>query len=119
MSRKSYVVRYLGIVAVCCLICVIYLGRLFYIQITGRSENYIGDTTTRVVTVQAVRGEIYDRNGVPLVKNRYTYDLTLSWASFHAPGQAEANRTALFLLEECARENAHVEKYPASRSGRR
>lgn len=111
MSRKSHVVRYLGIVAVFCLICVIYLGRLFYIQITGRSESYIGDTTTRVVTVQAVRGEIYDRNGVPLVKNRYTYDLTLSWASFHAQGQAEANRTALFLLEECDRENAHVEKY--------
>ena len=111
MGKKNHTLRYLLIVGVFCLICVVYLGRLFYIQITGRTDKHLGATTTRTVTVQAVRGEIYDRNGVALVKNRYTYDLTLSYASFSTLGNAKANDTLLFLLEECQREGEHTEKY--------
>ena len=98
--RREHPLRYLAIVAVFCLICVVYLGRLFYIQITQKQDDYHSGTTTRLVTVCAVRGEIYDRNGNPLVKNRYTYDLQLSYATFASAPLSSANRTALFLLEK-------------------
>ena len=104
----------MGIAIVFCLICVIYLGRLFYIQISGRDEKYDDDTLTRRVTIQAVRGEIYDRNGTPLVTNQYIYDLTLSHASFSAQGANLANRTALNLLgalTQMGEGDKHEEKF--------
>lgn len=91
--------RYLGIVIVFCFICVIYLGRLFYIQIAGRENSYSTGTDVRTVTIQAVRGEIYDRNGVKLVENRYMYDLSVSYASFYRMGVHEKNRASLQMLD--------------------
>ena len=108
--KNRHTLRPLVIVAAFCLICVIYLGRLFYIQIAGKIDLYNAGNTTRTVTIRAVRGEIYDRNGKPLVKNQYTYDLTLTYASFAALDNKTANKTALFLLTECEKENKHTEK---------
>jgi penicillin-binding protein 2 len=87
--------RYLGIVALFCLICVIYLGRLFFIQISGRENAYEADITEREVTVQAVRGETYDRNGVKLVANRYSYDLHLMHSLFFSLSLPERNEVCL------------------------
>lgn len=109
--KSRHTLRPLVIVAAFCLICVIYLGRLFHIQIAGKTDLYNTGNTTRTETIRAVRGEIYDRNGKPLVKNRYTYDLTLTYASFAELDNKTANKTALFLLTECAKENKHTEKY--------
>ena len=111
MSKKTHAWRYLAIVAIFCLVCIIYLGRLFYIQIAGKADAYTAQTTTRTVTIRAVRGEIYDRNGNALVKNQYTYDLTLSYAAFSELNLIDSNRTALFLLAECEKENKHTEKF--------
>ena len=66
---KDHNLRYLSLVALFCIVAVIYLGRLFYIQISGREGSYDTSYTRRTVTVQAVRGELYDRNGKVLVKN--------------------------------------------------
>ncbi len=110
-AGKNYVLRYLAVAAIFCLICVIYLGRLFYIQIAGKADQYETGTTTRTVTIRAVRGELYDRNGVPLVQNEYSYDLTLIHSSFSSLNNKQANETALFLLEECQKEDKHTEKY--------
>ncbi|MBQ5834279.1 MAG: hypothetical protein IIW36_05635, partial [Clostridia bacterium] len=60
--------RYLATAVVFCLLCVTYLGRLFFIQIADRDPTYQTGTTTRTVTVQAARGKIYDRNGKVLVE---------------------------------------------------
>ena len=95
MNRKTHTLRYLGIVSVFCLICVIYLGRLFFIQISGRENEYEMDITERVVTVQAVRGEIYDRNGVKLVANRYSYDLSFDHKQFYSLTVHERNTACL------------------------
>ena len=106
--------RYLGIAVVFCLVCVIYLGRLFYIQISGRDNGYDGGTTTRTVTVQAVRGEIYDRNGRALVTNRYTYDLILNYESFSRLGTHEANEICLEVLDALVQngeQDAREERY--------
>ncbi len=97
--KRDRTMRYLGIVALFCVVCVVYLGRLFYIQIAGRQNTYETDQTTRTVNVQAVRGEIYDRNGVKLVENRYTYDLVLSYGSFAALTPVQKNDVLLQLAE--------------------
>lgn len=98
----------MSIALIFCLICVIYLGRLFYIQVSGRDDRYDDDTVTRTVTIQAVRGEIYDCNGKPLVTNRYLYDLAISYNSFSSLPTTDANRAALALLNAL---NAKGEAY--------
>lgn len=95
--------RYLGIVAVFCLICVIYLGRLFFIQISGRENEYKTDIEEKEVTVQAVRGEIYDRNGVKLVANRYSYDLSFAHQPFFALSVQERNEVCLGVQNALAK----------------
>ncbi len=113
-QKKVHPWRYHSIGVIFCLVLVIYLGRLFYLQIFCGAPDDGSDTSTRRVTVQAVRGEIYDRNGVPLVTNRYTYDLTLSYAALARSGLHRANETCLAIAnaltstDEGAR---HVEKY--------
>lgn len=112
--RRTHFLRSMLIVGIFCLICVIYLGRLFYIQISGRENSYNTGTTTRTVTMQAVRGEIYDRNGNALVTNRYTYDLTLSYSTLAASGLKRSNETCLILTEALKKngeEEKHIEKY--------
>ena len=114
MNNRTHTLRYLGIVTVFCLICVIYLGRLFFIQIAGRENEYKADITERVVTVQAVRGEIYDRNGVKLVGNRYSYDLSLSRDPFYSLTLQERNDVCLkvqLALEKRGGEGVREQKF--------
>ncbi len=113
-EKRNYPLRYLGIIAVFCAVCVIYLGRLFYIQIAGRENTYDTGNTTRTVTVQAVRGEIYDRNGIKLVENRYSYDLVLSYGNFSVLTPEQKNRVLLTLSEAltaCRAEELHSRPY--------
>lgn len=113
-TKRDHVFRYLIISVIFCVICVIYLGRLFYIQISGRQNQYNTDTTVRIVTVPAVRGEIYDRNGKKLVANEYSYDLVVQYASFSKLDAKRSNQACLKLAESlraCGEPNAHEEKY--------
>lgn len=113
-QKKDHALRYLSLVAVFCIVAVIYLGRLFYIQISGREGDYDSGYTRRVVTVQAVRGEIYDRNGKVLVKNDYTYDLTLSYAALSKYDTTRVNTLYLKLfsaLSACEENAAHTERF--------
>ena len=106
--------RYVAIAVLFCLACVVYLGRLFYIQISGRDNQYASGTEVHRVTIQAVRGEIYDRNGNALVTNRYSYDLILSGNAFVSLADKRANDTCLLLLdalESTAEDNKHQEKF--------
>ena len=113
-SNRTHLWRFVLIAVVFCLACVIYLGRLFYIQISGREDRYAGETTTRTVTIQAVRGEIYDRNGVALVSNRYTYNMSLSYGSFSALDVHTENDTLLSVsqaLRLSGETHKHEQKY--------
>ncbi len=97
--NQKHRIRYVTIAVIFCTVCLIYLGRLLYIQITGNSREREPELQTRTVTVSAVRGEIYDREGRALVSNRYSYDLTLSYNAFTALGAREGNKTLLSLAE--------------------
>lgn len=98
-QRKNHMIRYLILAVTFCAVCLVYVGRLFYVQIIAREEVEEDETCVRLVIVPAVRGEIFDRNGKALVTNRYTYDLVLSNAALSAVGAGELNRVCLSLLE--------------------
>ena len=97
MENRRLGVRYLIVVLAFCVIATIYLGRLFYIQISGRDSSPDPVNTVREVTLQAVRGEVYDRNGKKLVGNRYTHDLSLSFSAYTGMSAAEKNEAYLTL----------------------
>lgn len=93
-----------------CVVCVVYVGRLIYLQVAGQDYYTMSQPivyVTRTVPIQACRGEIYDTNGVPLVTNRYTYDLQLEYSSFPR-SEAEKNTMVLGLLKAGVRHDCEV-----------
>ncbi len=80
---------------------VIFLGflvRLIQVQIVD-IDNYrlLQEATyTRTMAISPTRGEIYDRNGVPLVKNRVSYQIVLDKAYIR---NVDLNRVILHLTE--------------------
>ena len=86
-------------------VCGIYIIRLVNMQITG-VDKYISlnsRTYTRYETVQAVRGEIFDRNGKPLITNEYTNTVQLSYNSlknYTSSGKNKLISELSFVLED-------------------
>ncbi len=95
-------------------VCTVYVIRLATLELS--SENIRGhkqaDTTERTVVVQAVRGQIYDRNGTALVTNSYTYSLTVDYAVLPTDNHARNTilLSALHMLEACG----EADKFEAS-----
>lgn len=105
MKKRENLLRYFAVGFLFCAVCLVYLGRLVYLQVAG--QDYYTQTppisyVTRTVPIQACRGEIYDRNGVPLVTNAYTYDLQLDYGSF-PKSETERNELLLSLLSAAER----------------
>lgn len=79
--KKGSLLRYIILSAIFVLACLFYVVKLVNIQITG-ADYYVSSsntTRTRQVVIQALRGEIYDRNGSALVTNAYTQTLQLDY----------------------------------------
>ena len=95
MKKKEHLIRYFALGILFCAFCVLYTGRLLYLQVAGQDYYTMATPTvyyTRTEPIQAFRGEIYDRNGTPLVTNQYTYNLQLDYGSFP---KKEADKNAL------------------------
>ena len=93
MKKKEYLIRYFALGVLFAAFCVLYTGRLLYLQVAGQDYYTMATPTvyyTRTEPIQAFRGEIYDRNGTPLVTNQYTYTLQLDYGSFPTKN-ADAN----------------------------
>lgn len=85
MKKRDYFLRYSSIGVVFVLVCLIYLIKLVNVQITGQDYYKAGQSlvyTERRVTLYATRGEIFDRNGVPLITNDYSYTVCFEAGSF-------------------------------------
>lgn len=82
-QKKSYVFRIVFIGVLFTVISLFYITKLVNIQITGRDQytSSTQKTYTRTVVLRAQRGEIFDRNGKPLVTNSSTYDLVFDYGS--------------------------------------
>ena len=79
MKKREHLGRYIALAGIFLLVCLIYIGRLVNLQIAGQDYYTMtsgSKTSTRTVTIQALRGQIYDRNGVALVTNKYSYDVS-------------------------------------------
>ena len=93
MKKKEHLIRYFALGVLFVAFCVLYTGRLLYLQVAGQDYYTMATPTvyyTRTEPIQAFRGEIYDRNGTPLVTNQYTYTLQLDYGSFPTKN-ADAN----------------------------
>ncbi len=114
MGKGRRLVRILILTLTFSIVCVVYLGKLFSVQLAGKGLYGDSGITSRLVTVQAMRGEIYDRNGKPLGTNSYFYDLNLSYTAFSRLSVFKANDTLLLLLgalDACGKSGAHTESY--------
>ena len=78
-TRSKSISRLWGLGVVFILVCLFYILRLAGLELNAANigGHKQDGTVSRTVVVQAVRGQIYDRNGVPLVVNEYTYHLTM------------------------------------------
>ena len=104
-TRNRRVVRLYALGVVFGLFCLVYIIRLAALELNGnniRGHRQDG-TTTRTELVQAVRGEIYDRNGKALVTNRYRLDLTFDYSVLPSaqPARSQAILRALEILDAC------------------
>ena len=101
-KKRGFLLRYIFLAAFFVVVSLIYTGRLIRYQISGR-DTYIKENTVRnkyrYETIHAQRGEIYDRNGVPLVVNAYTYDIRLDGGSMPS-AQRDKNATILSVLAD-------------------
>jgi len=85
-SSRKYVIR-----AIFILVAVIYLIRLFYLQVIDSKYKLSAENIVlRYVTQYPARGTIFDRNGLLLVYNEAAYDVMV------IPGQVKAMDTAEF-----------------------
>ena len=96
MNQSKIPYRIYILVGVFILICLLYAVRLTGIVLTGEKTT-VQNYTYNYVTVKAVRGQIYDRNGKPLVTNDYIYELVLDDQTLPA-GDLERNTALLKLL---------------------
>ncbi len=78
-------------------VCVL-IGRLFYLQILGRTEYNESAYENRVTRVSdpAPRGIIYDRRMTPLVRNVPSFNIVITPADFPDPDDSAAQAQAIY-----------------------
>ncbi len=102
-KKQEFIIRSIAVAVLFIVLCAVYTGRLIYLQVSGQDYYTMtrqNEYRTRTVTLKAQRGEIFDRNGKPLVTNEYTYDLQLDYASM--PTSAEEKNELLLTLVRSA-----------------
>ncbi len=110
-GRSGFYYRYLIIGVFFVIMCLVYIASAIKIQsLYGGREDDTGDGyTTRTVAIQAVRGEIYDRNGNILVSNNYNYSLIYDYSAI-ASTVAQQNEDILTLISLLAGTSCRAEK---------
>ena len=107
---RTYRFRNGIVVFIILLVAFIYVVRLFTMQL-GQSEEAAydsSDTTTYTQYIPAARGEILDRHGNVLVRNRATYSVTLQ--SFVLFNSDDPNGYLLSLAETCQKHGIEYEE---------
>jgi len=101
--RKKARIALLGVFFVA--VCLLYVSRLVNMQIAN-PEFFAGSgrTYTRKAAIQAVRGEIFDRNGNKLAANEYHYDLVID-RSLLPKEESEVNSSLNALLSLLSKRN--------------
>lgn len=82
MSPKISRHRFVIVFALIAFIFFIFLANLFSIQVIGNNEEDNSAVSSITVSVPGIRGEIYDRNGYPLVTNKQVNKIIFNYLSF-------------------------------------
>ena len=98
-KEKKALIRIFVVCAIFVAVCLVYFIRMINIVSNSNPTNKIQTGTyTRREPIQALRGEIYDRNGRALVYNEYSYDMVFDYDAMAAT-QIERNYTILDALD--------------------
>lgn len=99
MNKKKYSKRGTVVICIFAMIFVLFGVNLFRMQILDTTQESQTSVSSYDVTVEAVRGEILDRNGYPLVTNKQVNKIVFSYERF-PKAYAERNEiiTALITL---------------------
>lgn len=87
------------------LVCVVYALRLAYLQFDTENTNELREQssyTTETQVIQALRGNICDRNGKVLVTTSYAYDIIFDY-TYMPDDFIEFNNTILTVLDAMER----------------
>lgn len=105
--NQRHVIRLWTLVLLFILISLVFSARLINIQIADPDfyEFIETETHTRTVTIQAQRGEVYDCNGKPLIKNEYSYSILLDRGTLPT-GNDELNQNLLDIYEKIEKADA-------------
>ena len=102
--------RIIILVGIFCFICLMYVFCLAGIVLTGEKP-VVQDHTFTYVTVKAARGQIYDRNGVALVTNKYLHNLVLDDQTL-PDDDYQRNKALLTLLHTFSNTNEADKRTP-------
>ncbi|MBQ7119403.1 MAG: hypothetical protein IJO09_04235 [Oscillospiraceae bacterium] len=105
MERK-YRLRAWLLAGIGFLFIIVFLGRLYFLQIVSGTE-YVEVSTRRVsktITIPAPRGEICDRFGRPLVTNRMSFSVVFDKTNWDSDKAEEVISTLINLFDASAEE---------------
>ncbi len=81
-TRRQFQNRYVVIAVFFILVCLLYIVSIASIQLNYKPEERPDDSVVEhTEPVEALRGEIFDRNGKPLVTNKYSYSLVFNYGT--------------------------------------
>ena len=91
INKKNFTPRKYVLIGLFCLVGIVFLTRLFYLQVVDDSGRRNSENNVfRYITQYPARGKIFDRNGNLLVYNEAAYDLMV------VPNQVKKFDTASF-----------------------
>ena len=106
MKNKMSVSRFFVLIGLIFAIMFAYGLRLMNIQIVNadKYKDRLPSLYTRTQRLKAARGEIFDRNGVPLAINTIGYDLTINKAYFPSGSENEIILRLVSILSQAGEE---------------
>lgn len=99
MTEKQQRRRLLFGVGLFCAILLLFCIQLFYLQVF-KGDEYLAQSVRKIAkteTIEAARGQILDRNGVPLANNQVSWEISLDLSQM---GQ-DRDETLLALTKLC------------------
>ena len=95
-SDKRKALRYGALTAVFCLACAVFFLRLVHFQVVSKDKfaPTSSEETVETIKIEAVRGNICDRNGTVLVQSSMRYDFILDYNTM-PESKADLNRLLL------------------------
>lgn len=97
MSGKVAKTRNVAVFAIISLIFLVFLVNLFNIQVIGKDRQDKTTVSSVEVVVPAIRGNILDRNGYPLVTNKQVNKIIFNYINF-PKDYTERNKIILELI---------------------